>query len=67
MTNTNVFPLLRIPHIFEALKELTRVQIEITDRERPNFTDSLEKAKDDINASASVVLLHTQHKPNTRV
>ena len=37
--------LLGIPEIYEALKEVANVQVEIADRERTNFTDSLEKSR----------------------
>ena len=36
----------RIPEIYEALKEVAKVQVEIADKERTNFTDSLEKSRD---------------------
>ena len=38
--------LFRIPEIYEALKEVAKVQVEIADIERTNFTDSLEKSRD---------------------
>ena len=59
-----------------ALENLLKRQ---TDRERTNFTDSLEKSRAvmiailslliylKINGSVTVVSLHTHHKPNTRV
>ena len=71
--------LFRIPEIYEALKEVTKVQVEIADRERTNFTDALEKSSDvmiailplliylKIKRSATVVSLPTYHKPNTGV
>ena len=38
--------LFRIPEIYVALKEVAKVQVEIADRERIIFTDSLEKSRD---------------------
>ena len=43
----NIFShLFRIPEIYDALKKIAKVQVKITDRERTNFTYSLEKARD---------------------
>ena len=36
----------RIPEIYVALKEVAKFQVEIADRERIIFTDSLEKSRD---------------------
>ena len=36
----------RIPEIYVALKEVAKVQVEIADRERIIFSDSLEKSRD---------------------
>ena len=43
ITSSSLF---RIPEIYKALKEVAKVQVEIADRERTNFTDSLEKSRD---------------------
>ena len=46
MPNTFYLLCFRIPEIYETLIEIAEVQIDIADRERTNFTDSLEKSRD---------------------
>ena len=46
MPNTFFFHFFKISDICEALKEVTKVQDEVAERERTNFTDSLEKSRD---------------------
>ena len=71
--------LFRIPDIYVALKEVAKVQVEIADRERIIFTDSLEKSRDlmfailpslissKIKRECNGCFTSHQHKPNTRV